>query len=217
MSRLRRHLHAHPHLVAALVLGVAAALVTGGQAGLSRQVLVGWNAAVWGYLAFTAFSVWRADAGHVQRVAEAQAEGAFTVLAVAIVASVAGLVGVVLELSAAKAAGAAGAWQHVAFALSTVLGSWLLLGTMFALAYASLYFRAPRSPVLLFPGAAAGSHPDFGDFLYFAFTIAVALQTADVAVAGQRVRRWVLAQSLVSFGFNTAVLALSINMVAGLF
>ena len=58
--------------------------------------------------------------------------------------------------------------------------------------------------------------PDYWDFLYFAFTIAVASQTADVSLANRSARRSVLAQSILSFYFNMAVLGLSINVAAGL-
>jgi uncharacterized membrane protein len=67
---------------------------------------------------------------------------------------------------------------------------------------------------LLFPGD--GQHPDYWDFLYFAFTIAVAAQTADVAVTGHSMRKAVLAQSVLSFLFNVTIIGLSINVMASL-
>ena len=122
-----------------------------------------------------------------------------------------------LELSAAKQLGAPAALPHVALALSTVVGSWLLLPTVFALNYASLYFRVPPGSGLRFPDDAKDFRPDFSDFLYFAFTIAVASQTADVTVSTRTLRRWVLLQSVLSFVFNTAILAFTINVAASLF
>jgi len=122
-----------------------------------------------------------------------------------------------VELAAAKAGG--GGWQHLAFAAITVVGSWLLLPVLFALDYASRYYRANPAGGLLFPDAAgnAGFHADYVDFLYFAFTVAVALQTADIAIASRPMRRLVLLQALLSFAFNTAILALTVNIAAGLF
>ena len=63
----------------------------------------------------------------------------------------------------------------------------------------------------------ANFEPDYSDFLYFSFTIAVATQTADVAITNRSVRRLVLAQSVLSFVFNTAIVAFTINMATSLF
>ena len=112
----------------------------------------------------------------------------------------------------------------MALALVTVLGAWLLLPTMFALTYASrFYHRADEGQAhgqgqgLNFPGADDGFKPDYSDFLYFSFTIAVASQTADVSITTRPMRRLVLLQSLLSFGFNTAILAFTVNLAASMF
>ena len=217
MKPFVHHVRARPHLTAAVLVGAATALLLPPTLSPRVRALLGWNVAVWAYLALAMLSVARTDAGHIKRVALAQAEGAGTVLLMVIVASVVSLAGTVLELSAAKAAGTGGALPHVALALSTVLGSWLLLPTVFALHYASLHFHAPKEPGLIFPAAPSGFSPSFGDFLYFSFTIAAAAQTADVAVGTARLRRWVLVQSVLSFAFNTAILAFTVNVAASLF
>ncbi len=139
-------------------------------------------------------------------------------LACAVLAVVASLIGVVVELSAARQPGAAHALPHLLFALSTVVGSWLLLPTLFALTYASLYHRHAQGSGLNFPhGETTALKPDYLDFLYFAVTIAVANQTADISVTSRPMRRLVLLQSLLSFVFNTAILAFSINIAASMF
>ncbi len=125
--------------------------------------------------------------------------------------------GIVVELSAAKVPGAPHALSHIVFALATVAGSWLLVPTMFALTYASLYFRTAHGSGLQFPDVDVNFKPDYLDFLYFSFTIAVASQTADVSVSTQSMRRLVLVQSILSFGFNTAILAFTINIAASMF
>ena len=88
---------------------------------------------------------------------------------------------------------------------------------LFALSYAAAYFSPEPDGGLQFPGAAAGVDPDHTDFLYVAFTIAVTAQTSDVAVSSRPMRRLVLAQSILSFGFNTMILAFSINAAASFF
>jgi uncharacterized membrane protein len=87
----------------------------------------------------------------------------------------------------------------------------------FALTYASQYYRTAHGSGLNFPHADEEFRPDYGDFLYFSFTIAVASQTADVSVTTQAMRRLVLLHSVLSFAFNTAILAFTVNIAASLF
>jgi uncharacterized membrane protein len=69
----------------------------------------------------------------------------------------------------------------------------------------------------LFPGSEPGFEPDHTDFLYFSFTIAVTAQTSDVGVTTRAMRMLVLAQSILSFVFNTTILAFSVNAAASFF
>lgn len=215
MSALLRHLRVRPYLGASCVAGLAVALLTPLPSAITRALL-GWNASVWLYLVLLGWMMVRADHGSVQRAAVAQAESAGTVLAIVSLASVFSLVGVVFELSAAKQPGMAHAWPHVLLALATVVGSWTLLPMVFALTYASLYYRA-HGGGLRFPDDDPQFHPNYADFLYFSFTIAVASQTSDVSVNTVAMRRVVLLQTLLSFAFNATILAFSINMAASLF
>ena len=212
------HVQAHVRLATAMALGLATALALPAQAfsPVSRGLL-GWNVAVWLYLALLAWTMARADHHHLRRVADSQAESAGTVLALVSMAAIVSLLGTVLELGAAKQIPGTVALPHVALALVTVLGSWLLVPTVFALTYASRYYRSRPPGGLQFPGADAAFTPGYGDFLYFSITIAVACQTADVSVNQPAMRRLVLTQSMLAFAFNTAILALTINIAASLF
>lgn len=221
MRTVVSHLRAHPHLVVSATVGIVAGVVAvaagwGGDNVVS-QSLVGWNVGAWVYLVWTVWWMTHADHGRLIRVAKAQAEGAGVVLAIVAGAALASLGGVIVELSAAKAAGPSGALPHVLFALATVISSWLLVPTLFTLNYASLYHGGARAGGLDFQDANPKFEPDYSDFLYFSFTIAVASQTADVAVASRAMRRLALKQALLSFVFNTTILAFSINLAASLF
>jgi uncharacterized membrane protein len=88
---------------------------------------------------------------------------------------------------------------------------------LFTLNYASLYYRGDAREGLHFPGSNALFRPNYVDFLYFSFTIAVALQTADVAITSKPMRLLALVHSVLSFVFNTAILAFLVNIAAGLF
>jgi uncharacterized membrane protein len=217
MRWLARLLRARPTFFAGVFAGVLAALALGGQASAVTRALLGWNAGAWLYLALVAWFMAHADHNRMRRTAQAHAEGALTVLSVVIVAAVVSLGAIVVELSAAKAPGARYALPHLLFALTTVAGSWLLLPTMFALNYASLYYHAAPEGGLQFPSNEPNYKPDYGDFLYFSFTIAVASQTADVSISTRAMRRIVLLQSVLSFAFNTTILAFTVNIAASLF
>jgi uncharacterized membrane protein len=217
MTRLATHFRAHVRLATSLAVGLAAALVWPLPVGAVTRALLGWNVAVWLYLGLVAWMMAHADHRRLRQVATLQAESAGTVLMLVVSAALVSLLGTVLELGAAKGPGASHAVPHVALALATVIGSWLLLPAVFALTYASRYYRATAGQGLQFPGGDAAFCPDYGDFLYFAVTIAVASQTADVSVTQPAMRRLVMLQSMLSFAFNAAILALAINIAAGMF
>ena len=217
MIPIARHLSARPRLVCALLIGIAASFLLPGSHGFIIRGLVGWNVVVWLYLVLVSLMMFRADHALLRRTAAAQAEGAATVLLVIVLTALTSLVGIVIELAAAKLPGAPHAVPHVLFALATVAGSWLIVPTLFALTYTSEYYRFEGERSLQFPDEGEAFKPHYGDFLYFAFTIAVASQTADVSVATPRMRRLVLTQSIFSFAFNTAILAFTINIAASMF
>lgn len=234
MKGLVSHLHAHPRLVIAALIGIAAAIlapdsllsvppaagaaaVAADSTGVVTRSLVGWIVGVWCYLAMISLMMWRADKGHLQRVAAVQAEGAAAVLSLVVLGAIASFGAVVLELASAKAPGARPVLSHLVLVLLTVAGSWLLVPTLFGLSYASLYYGRKPCGGLLFPSSEKAFEPDYADFLYFSFIIAVAAQTADVSISTRAMRRLSLMQSVLAFVFNTTVLAFSINIAAGLF
>jgi uncharacterized membrane protein len=216
MIRLFEHVRTRPRMAIATLAGVAVALLVPGIAHPTTRALIGWNTGVWLFLVMIGWMMLQADHEHLRRNAIAQAEGAAIVLALVIVAAVFSIVAIVVELSAAKQ-GAHHAVPHILFALTTVAGSWLLLPTLFALNYASLYYRTQHGSGLQFPDPDKTFRPDYADFLYFSFTIAVASQTADVTISTRPMRRLVLLQAILSFVFNTTILALTINIAASLF
>jgi uncharacterized membrane protein len=217
MPTLRQRLAAHTRLVFALVAGLLASVVVPHVAGPITRALLGWNVGVWVYLVAVSIAMWKADQGDVQRIAVRQAESALAVLLVVTLGAIASLAAIVYELAAAKGPGAGHAWPQLAFVVVTVAGSWLLVPTLFALSYASLYYGRKPGKGLVFPTTEPRFEPDYADFLYYAFNIAVAAQTSDVNVTTREMRRLTLVQSILAFAFNATVLAFSINIAAGLF
>lgn len=215
-----RALKARPLLVSCSLLGLLLALLLPPSLRPVTRALFGWNVGVWTFLLATAWMMKRADHHRLRRNALLHAEGAVTVMTVATCAVAASLAAIVLELSQAKAPnGGVVAWPHALLALVTIVGSWLMLPLLFTLAYASRYYDHPESPGggLLFPSVAQDhSQPDYADFFYFSITLAATSQTSDVAITRSAMRRWVTAQAVLSFAFNTMLLALAVNIAAGL-
>jgi uncharacterized membrane protein len=193
---LHRIIRSRPHLMLAVLFGVVVALAWPAHFSGLRRALVGWNAGVWAYLVSMTWMMARAAASSVASTGMS-------------------LYAIVSELTRMDHLPADQVALRYAFTAITVIGSWLLVGVLFCIHYAHLYYRAGNSePPLRFPQD--GLEPDYWDFLYFSFTIAVAVQTSDVAVASRSMRKLVLGHSVLAFFFNLLILGLSVNIAAGL-
>lgn len=199
----------------AVAVGLIACLFLPSQWPPIVRALTGWNVGVWSYLVAVGWLIMNAKPPQIFALAEQEEGSAVAVLVTLSTATLISLAAIVLELAASKNLPSSQRLDHYAFTGATVLGSWLLLGMIFTFHYAYLYYRSsPSKRPLAFPGHE--THPDYWDFLYFSFTIAVAAQTSDVTVMSREMRRVVLVQSVLSFLFNVAILGLSINIAAGL-
>lgn len=208
-------IRSRPHLSAAIALGIAVGPFLPDSWKLTTRLLTAWNVAVWAYLITMGWMMMRADHYKVKALAAKQDERAALVLATLSLAAVMSLAAIISQLSALKDMAPDQKALHYGFTVITLLGSWFLVGTLYCFHYAHLYYHASvREKPLRFPDAERD--PDYWDFLYFSFTIAVAVQTSDVAVHTHAMRKVVLGQSVLSFFFNLVILGLSINIAAGL-
>lgn len=203
----------HPRLSSAVAVGVVASLLAPADAVM--RILIGWNVGVWCYLLLMAWLATHASPEKVQQTAQQEDENAGLVLVTVCIAAIASLAAIGFELAGGKQLPPGIRGLHYAFTGVTVVGSWLMTGMVSALHYARLFYlsRGDEPPLRFADGEKA---PDYWDFLYFSFTISVAVQTSDVGVATKALRRVVLGHSLIGFLFNTAILGFSINIAAGL-
>ncbi|VVE17080.1 membrane protein [Pandoraea iniqua] len=205
----------HPRLLIAIAVGVLVGIFVQGHFSPVTRTLIGWNAGAWSYLAMIWFMMVTAPKRSIERFAEQEDQSAVIVLTVVCLSALASVVAIVHELANAKNGVPHQASEHVLFAAATLIAGWFLVPTIYTLHYARLYFTDTESPyALVWPDR--DCDPDYWDFLYFSFTIAVASQTADVGLSSRRMRRATLAQAILSFFFNLAVLGLSINIGASL-
>jgi len=208
-------LRLRPRLLLAILAGSVLAALWPGQLRTSTRLLLGWDFTLWIYLPLVLWMMLgRAGSVDVQERAKGLAEGLPVMLLLAVSGALASFGAIALELGSAK--GSPAESLTLAFAIATVCSSWLLLPVEFGLAYASLYHGGGKAAHgLEFPGDDEGP-PDYGDFLYFSITVAATSQTSDVCVSSRAMRRLVLVQALLAFIFNTGVLALTVNILAGL-
>jgi uncharacterized membrane protein len=196
--------------VAAGVLGYVAAgwLATPAPA----HVLIGWNAAAAAYLA----QVWRlfatADSAAVKRTAEREDESPSGMLVIVLSLVLASLGAIVQAMVAAKNGPEAQRALVAGLAGVTLVGSWLLLQSVFVLHYAHRHFGDADGKGFDFPGEPA---KDYMDFVYLSFCIGATFQVSDTTVKTAKLRRLITAHAAVAYLFNTAILALGINIIAG--
>jgi uncharacterized membrane protein len=198
-----------------MAIGGAIGLLLPAHWNLVTRALVGWNVAVWTYLVLMAWLIARCSHREMNRLATQEDNNAVTVLVVMSLGAIVSLVAIVAELSSARAVLGGERLFHYTLTGCTVIGSWLLLATIYMFHYAHLYCRAADdNKPLRFPDE--DTQPVYSDFLYFSFTIAVAAQTSDVVILSTSMRKAVLAQSVLSFFFNAAIIGMSINIAASL-
>ena len=204
----------HPRLSIAALVGLLGAWLIPAD-DIVQRILAGWNLGVWLYLLLVLWLTCRATPDKVRKVARVEDENAGLVLFTVCIAAIASLAAVTLQLVSSRDLQGSEQALHYLYTGLTVAGSWLLIGCIFSLHYARLFYTGERdAPALRFPDGEC--NPDYWDFHYFSFTISVAVQTSDVGVGGRGMRRVVLAHSLVGFVFNTAILGFTINIAAGL-
>jgi uncharacterized membrane protein len=107
---------------------------------------------------------------------------------------------------------------HLIIAITGMVLSWVLIQTIFTLRYAHIFYGDDKmkpevhAAGLEFPGE---KKPDYLDFAYFSFVLGMTFQVSDVQVTSKRLRRLVLLHGILAFGYNTIMIALTINLIAG--
>lgn len=218
MRGLLSHLRVRPHLVGAILGGAASEIVFLPHFPEPTRSILSLDIGGVLFLALTWHMMMRADLSRMRQRAREQDQGKLTVTALAVGAAVFSMTAITVELQGMKDLSRHEVPLHLALVVLSILCSWLVTQTVFALHYAHAYYGNAEDPAvhrggLEFPGTMS---PDYWDFLYFAFTIGMTFQTSDVVVRSRAIRRLTLAHAVLSFLFNTVIVALSVNIAAGL-
>jgi uncharacterized membrane protein len=207
-----------PRLYYAIVSAVAAVLIMPAElAGTVRSALA-WNIGAAVYLAFAIQLMRHCTTEVIRKRAARQDDGRLIVLLIITVSTAASLVAIVDVLALAKGAQGPAKLGYLALAAGTIFMSWMVTQIAFTFHYAHDFYNpdariADAKDGLVFPD---DQQPDYWDFFYFATSIGATSQTSDVAIRSKSLRRLVTFHAILSFFFNTTVLALTINLAAGL-
>ena len=187
-----------------------------GAAGHGVRLLAAWDVAALVMSSFAWMIFLKAGPHETHRHAGAHDPGRRAVNVLVILTSSVSLLATAVILRQARAQAPEFRDLFVVLCLLTVASSWFLTHSAYALRYAHLYYRDDDEGVggLNFPGDAARCYLDFA---YFAFTIGMCFQVSDVSVPSRQIRRAVLGHSVLSFLYNTAILATAINLAVGVF
>ncbi|WP_394547495.1 DUF1345 domain-containing protein [Pantoea ananatis] len=215
-SSLRSNLFARFRLLISVMAGLVCYVLLPEHLGQMQRLLISWNVLAWLYLWFIWFRMLRTAPDEIKRIAQMQDQSAGLVLGLVIVACMISMVAIMSELPTLKSLTGSSRALHLLLTTMTLIGSWALLPSAFAMHYAHQHYLHHNNSMtpMIFPEKP--THPAYWDFLYFSFTIAVASQTADVATGTTEMRKIALLQSVISFIFNLAILGLSVNVAASL-
>lgn len=185
---------------------------------LQSRIILGWDTFCLSLIVISWILFFTTTNHELCAVVEKQDDGLKVIFMIVLVAVCFSLFGTLLLLNS-KGESTFNKVFHTIVSLSPVLLSWLLLHTTFAIRYAHLYHDHNK----LNTGSNVGGldfptkeEPDYLDFAYFSFVIGMTFQVSDVQVNSRVIRRFVLLHSLISFVFNTIIVALTINTIAGL-
>ena len=216
---LYEHLHAHVRFIVAVLVGIAVWYLVPFPHAITRA-LFAWNVAGWLYVVLIGVMMLKCEIAGIKRQASLEDESRTLLLILTIFASVAMVLAIVAQLSALHEDHSPDRTLKFALSFSTIMVSWFLVHMVFALYYAHEFHSESRG------GGARGSGggldfpndhiPDYLDFLYFSFVVGTTAQTSDVVVASRKMRRAVTLHGLLSFFFNTTVIALVVNLTSQL-
>jgi uncharacterized membrane protein len=191
-----------------LIAGVVAAFFTKSHV----AILIGWDVAALSYVIFVWTTVGSADSMRTEAVATIEDDTRPIAHLLVLMAALASLAGTGFELYRASNSTGATKFFLSGIGVVTVFVSWATVHTMFMLRYAHHYYTPPLGGI----DFKSDERPDYRDFAYVAFTVGMTFQVSDTDIQSQSIRRTVLQQALLSYLFGAVILAVMVNVVAGL-
>ena len=204
-----RVVYARPRTFFSMAIGIVVFFLLPDSLRLVTRLLVGWDVFVSLYLALVYIMMLRCGVAHIRRDAVLQDDGRFLILLVTALGAFASIAAIVFELGASNRSG-----PGLALATITIALSWAAVHTGFALHYAHEFYRGSKPGGLQFPSGDSDDEADYWDFVYFSFVIGMTAQVSDVGITDKIIRRTATVHGIISFVFNTALVALMVNIAA---
>jgi uncharacterized membrane protein len=210
-------LRAAQRLAIAAAIGIVAYFALPDSVSSQTRLLVTWNSAAWVYLALAFMLVARADALMTRTRVQTQDQSGYVIFLLVVGAASVSIIAIGFLMSGVKDMPFWPRASHLALSIAALISSWLLIHTLFAFHYARSFYDHRRGKGsepggLAFPGKQS---PDYLDFAYYSFVVGMTSQVSDVTVTARSMRRLTLVHGVLAFIFNIAILAMSINIIAG--
>jgi uncharacterized membrane protein len=209
MYRPVRVVYARPRTFIAIAVGIVAFFLLPASLRPVTRMLLGWDITITLYLLLVYTMVLRSGLAHIRRNAVLQDDGRFLILLVIALGAFASIAAIVFELGASHRS-----VPELTLSTVTIALSWATVHTAFALHYAHEYYRGAKPGGLQFPSGDPHENADYWDFVYFSFVIGMTAQVSDVGITDKTIRRTATAHGIVSFVYNTALVALMVNIAA---
>jgi uncharacterized membrane protein len=211
-------LSARRRLAIVIAVGIAVYSIGPAVVPIVNRLLVTWIAASMTYLILYWLTILHADADLTRRRASKYDQAAYVIFLLVTTAACASIVAIGFVMGDVKSLDFWPKALHVGLSIAALVLSWMLIHTVFAFHYARRYYapasvREGPAAGLSFPGV---EKPAYFDFAYYSFVLGMTSQVSDVAVTTAQMRRTTLAHGILSFLFNIAVLAMSINVIGGI-
>lgn len=216
-------LDAHHKLYISLTLAVICFFATRGSVSASTQFMICWLTYACSSLLLAGLTMFNVHPEVMHRDAHVQDSSRTLVFLFALFAAVASLFAIVILMKNSKTTDQGQLTMHILLSLACVVSSWLLVHSIFTFRYAHFFYcdlekdddddRSVDPGGLEFPKE---NKPDYIDFTYFSFVIGMTFQVSDVQISSREIRRLALLHGLLAFAFNTVIVALSINIIAGM-
>jgi uncharacterized membrane protein len=209
MSKPIRVVYSRPRTFMSVLIGIIVFFLLPGSLRLVTRLLIAWDIFIAVYLLLVYIMMFRCGLAHIRRNAILQDDGRFLILLVTALGAFASIAAIVFELGGSHRSGA-----DLTLATLTIALSWATVHTTFALHYAHDYYRGAKPGGLQFPSGDQHEHADYWDFVYLSFVIGMTAQVSDVGITDKTIRRTATVHGIISFVFNTALVALMVNIAA---
>ncbi len=186
---------------------------------LDSRILGAWISGVVCFLAIVLMMMSHSDVHKTAHRAQRQEAQHWTIFLLVVCTALTSIFAIALLLANSKDTPSTVLTVQLGLSVVAILCSWFLTHTMFALHYATCYYRRNDDPDEEFVGGVelpSGDRPDYLDFMYFSFTLGMTSQTSDVSIVSPALRRLALGHGIVSFFFYSVIIALSVGIVGGL-